>query len=280
LENLFQAKDYRAYLKRRFLELKAARKTFSITTLARKSGCSQSLIKKLFAHKVHLGVRYAEALAVALKLSEDEKQYLYFLAIYHSVSTSGIKDYLKFILVSLKDRGKRGIKVNNLPYQKKSFDREEYYTDFFTEVALELSRILGRPATMRDLEEHLPTLARTNVDLETPARQALALLKKQNPSAESPVFTPDPGNLSPFAASSMKGIEGAIGKLLEHHAHFHHLTPFTTFAAVTAVSKEDNDKILKILREARGKVEELSKSGKKTSRLLAVHIHGYSLSKP
>lgn len=77
--------NYRAFLKAKFLEMKVARPRHSIGVLARKVGCSESFIKKLFAEKVHLGYRFADKMATSLGLSQEEEELLFLIVIYHAV---------------------------------------------------------------------------------------------------------------------------------------------------------------------------------------------------
>lgn len=90
--------DYRMTLKSKFLVIKARNPRFSIAVLARKIGCSDSFIKKLFARRAHLGFKYVETLATALELNPAEENLLFLHVLYFSVDGERVRRFLERLI--------------------------------------------------------------------------------------------------------------------------------------------------------------------------------------
>jgi len=90
--------DYRDFLKTKFLEKKRGRPSYSIGVLARRLGCSESFIKKLFARKLHLGFRYAETILAELSLADAERDLILLHVIYHSVEGEKSREIMSHMI--------------------------------------------------------------------------------------------------------------------------------------------------------------------------------------
>lgn len=75
---IHEFKDYREFIRFAIQRMRSQDRRFSLGYIARRTGCSESFLKKLQTKKTHLGIKYTSKLFAALKLSEFERRYLRF----------------------------------------------------------------------------------------------------------------------------------------------------------------------------------------------------------
>lgn len=92
-------KDYRAFLKAKYEEVKG--KTLSFEKVAQKLGASKSFFKLLIDQKRNTTMDRLCEIAKILNLSEFEKQYIIFLFLYNTSQEESAKTYFQSIMLSM-----------------------------------------------------------------------------------------------------------------------------------------------------------------------------------
>ncbi|MEO0337333.1 MAG: TIGR02147 family protein, partial [Pseudomonadota bacterium] len=92
-------KDYRAFLKARYEEVKG--KTLTFEKVAQKLGASKSFFKMLIDQKRNTTMDRLCEISKILNLSDFEKQYVIFLFLYNTSQEESAKAYFQSVLLSM-----------------------------------------------------------------------------------------------------------------------------------------------------------------------------------